>query len=115
MFTIYGDADSQGRKIQFYPRSGGGETIKILMYVITPAEPNQVPDRLQEGLELYIARAAYPLGHPGRTAAFAEIQVIVPQLIQKDKVDQSDLTFLPDESTLNVHPDNPYGAPWHPL
>ena len=100
-FTVY-RTSGQTWRISFLPRPEGGETVYLVYYMTTPSNTNSVPDMCQAVLELFIAKRAYPYGHPARIDAEVSADRELKLLETRVGMDQSNQHRMQDDTEMQM-------------
>ena len=107
--TIYKEYNNDKWKIKFWPQPSGGEEIKISMYITTPTNLAQIPDRFWDILVADCVKHCYPYAHTGRSQAEQIAEYHYRRLLSANKVSMGDQPKIYDETDLQVTMDRAYG------
>jgi hypothetical protein len=107
-FTVFQGENTDYPQIALMPRPTSA-TLKILYNRGSVNDPDSVPQKYQAGLAAAIAWQALPFGHPGRGIAYQEFRAEVERLRISNKVDESDISQMPDGTSDQVPSVSPYG------
>jgi hypothetical protein len=108
MYTAYKDADKDKWYVRFWPQPAGGETIPLSLYMDTPDDVSRVPNRFHSTLDACIARHVYPYGHPGFMGVEAAAELRLKKAKYRDKVNQSKMTVMPDDTSQQLNTKRPW-------
>ena len=108
MYTAYRDANDGKWYMKCWPPPAGGEVVYLSLYLDTPNDVHQVPYRFHSALDACIAKHVYPYGHPGFLGAEAAAGTRLKQARYRDKVNQSKMTVMLDETSQQIVSSRPW-------